>query len=367
MSFIRAKQIPPRTGNWYDYEVRTVHIGGKVRQQIIRYVGKHGTGDRTLTDAGVFHNRPPTGDNLTAIASSKPVTPKVSCKHCNGTHTRKYGLYKGIQNYYCDDCNRKFIGTDAVPHGRVSPAYIASALDEFYGGMSFHEIEYNIENQTDNDISHTAVTKWIDKYTDKAIRATKDLHPKVGDVWIADETYLKTDIKTSDPKGVVFWDIIDAKTRFILATRVTTTRSTQDAKKLMLLASKRAGKTPKVVITDGLRAYIDGIEQAYGADTKHKQGSPFKVENNTSLIERFHNTLKSRTKVTRDLKDTETLKRFTDGWLVYYNFFRPDMALDNKRPAEVAGLDYPYHSWADVVDYKKSPIVQTLPTITESA
>lgn len=25
MSFVRAKEIPPRSGNWYDYEVETVH------------------------------------------------------------------------------------------------------------------------------------------------------------------------------------------------------------------------------------------------------------------------------------------------------------------------------------------------------
>jgi len=84
------------------------------------------------------------------------------------------------------------------------------------------------------------------------------------------------------------------------------------------------------------------------------------VENSTSLIERFHNTLKDRTKVMRDLKDTRTLKRFTDGWLVHYNFFRPNMALDNKSPAETAGLKYDCHDWADVVGYKKAPLIQTL-------
>jgi transposase-like protein len=128
----------------------------------------------------------------------------------------------------------------------------------------------------------------------------------------------------------------------------------------MELASKRAGKTPKVVVTDKLGAYIGGIELAFGADTKHNQGSPFHTKHSTSLIERFHGTLKDRTKVMRDLRDKETLKRFADGWLVHYNFFRPNMALDNRPPAEVAGLKYESHNWADIVGYKKAPIVQTL-------
>jgi len=43
MSFIRAKEIPPRSGNWYDYEVKTVHEGKRVIQQHIRYIGKSGS------------------------------------------------------------------------------------------------------------------------------------------------------------------------------------------------------------------------------------------------------------------------------------------------------------------------------------
>ena len=42
MSFIRAKEIPPRSGNWYDYEVKTIHEGKKVIQKVIRYIGKSG-------------------------------------------------------------------------------------------------------------------------------------------------------------------------------------------------------------------------------------------------------------------------------------------------------------------------------------
>jgi transposase-like protein len=231
--------------------------------------------------------------------------------------------------------------------------------------MSYREIEDGIDQNTDGDISHTAVQKWVTKFTNKAISQTKNLHPKVSDTWIADETYLHTDEKTKDPKGVCFWDIIDADTRFLLATIVTTTRSTQDAKRLMELAAKRAGKTPKTVVTDKLAAYIDGIELAFGADSEHRQGGPFDVENDTNLIERFHSTLKSRTKVMRDLKNKHMLKRFTDGWLVHYNFFRPHEYEDGERtiyktPAEVAGLSCDIKNWSDVVGAEKEQIVKVL-------
>jgi putative transposase len=358
MSFIRAKEIPPRSGRWYDYLVKTTHEGPHVRQKVVQYLGKAGTyAMPNIADTGantISHS-------VTAIDNNpKPITPKVACKFCQSEHTVKFGQYKGVQNYFCKDCQTKFSGTDALEHGRVSPSHIASAMNEYYSGMSYHEIENNIQQNTGGEISHTAVQKWVTKFTNKAIMQTKDLHPKVGDTWIADETFLHTDEKTKDPKGVCFWDIIDADTRFLLATIVTTTRNKQDAKRLMELAAKRAGKSPKVVVTDKLAAYIDGIELAYGSETKHQQGSPFSIENSTSLIERFHNTLKDRTKVMRDLKNTRTLKRFTDGWLVHYNFFRPNMALDNRPPAMVAGLKYDCQDWACVVGAEKTPLVQTL-------
>jgi putative transposase len=365
MSFIRAKQIPPRTGNWYDYEVKTVHENGKVRQEIIRYIGLSGKSHGRLSGGSVV---------LNPIASSDtPSQPKikVTCKICQSASTRKYGTYKGIQNYFCNDCKTKFTGTDALPHGRVSPQYIASALNEFYNGLSFHDIENNIDTLTNDDISHTSVIKWVNKYTSDAIKATKDLHPIVGDTWIADETFVRVDksksnienpySKSRKAKWVVFWDIIDADTRFLLASHLATSRGVNDASILMEKATERAGgKMPKVVITDKLKSYIDGIEQAYGSYTKHLQSSAFEVQNNNNLIERFHNSLKERTKVMRAQKNKATLQRFTDGWLVHYNFFRPHMSLGNKPPAEVAGLKCQYQNWADVVGYEKEPIVKVL-------
>jgi putative transposase len=377
MSFIRAKQIPPCTGNWYDYEVESYRDKGQVKQRIIQYIGRSG---KVSHPTLLGHRASISTSTDSPMPNTQPKL-KVVCKFCGSQHTRKYGMYKGAQNYYCDDCNTKFTGTDALAHGRVSPVHIVNALNEFYDGMSFHEIENSIENRTASDISHTAVMKWVKKYTKEAIRQTKDLQPKVGDTWIADETYMRIDkLKPNDPninnpysksrkaKWVVFWDIIDADTRFLLASVAANSRSAGEAKELMLKAAKRAGKLPKVVVTDKLRSYVEGIELAFGADTKHRQGEPFQVEDNTNLIERFHGTIKDRTKVMRALRNRTTLKTFMDGWLVYYNYFRPHMSLNGKRPAEEAGLKYDSKSWADIVGVEKQPIVKPLepqPVMTE--
>ena len=78
----------------------------------------------------------------------------------------------------------------------------------------------------------------------------KPLKPNVGDTWVADETVIKIG-------GKKYWllDIICPKTRFLLATHLSPNRGTPQARILMELASERAGKVPKVVVTDSLRSY----------------------------------------------------------------------------------------------------------------
>jgi len=43
---------------------------------------------------------------------------------------------------------------------------------------------------------------------------------------------------------------------------------------------------------------------------------------------------------------------------VHYNYLRPHTALDDKTPAEVAGIDFPYENWADITRHKPSkPVI----------
>jgi putative transposase len=222
---------------------------------------------------------------------------------------------------------------------------IADALNMYYEGMSLNEIRRNFIQQDGNYISKVSPYNWAHRFTELVQKEADKYHPNVGGVWVADETVIQI-----AGKNVWLWDIIDTKTRFLLATHLSYTRTSKDAQILMERAYKRAGKYPRIVYTDKLRAYLEGIEQAYGAESKHVQGGPFDIQNNTNFIERFHSTLKSRTKVMRDLKSIDTAREFLGGWLIHYNYFRPHMSLRDRTPASVAGVKFPFHNWKDIVD-----------------
>ena len=276
----------------------------------------------------------------------------VTCKYCGSKNVVKNGTKGEYQYYLCRDCGHTFAGNNALPGMRFPPDRIATAIRLFYQGLSIDKIRRELDSQYHVYPSDSTVYEWVVRYTKEAVKEAKYSNIKVGGVWIADETVLKLD---KDVK-VWFWDIIDDQTRFLLGSHISLTRTTKDAQALMESALKRAGKPPRIIYSDKLAAYLDGIELTFGADTTHKQGNPFDVENNTNLIERFHSTLKSRTEIMRGMQRPETATLIMDGWLIYYNFFRPHEALRDlpprgldKTPAYVAKADYPYKSWLDVV------------------
>jgi transposase-like protein len=275
----------------------------------------------------------------------------VVCKFCGSHNVRSYGSYRGIPRWWCKDCQRKFVDNDALPGMRTPIVQIADVLSMFYEGLSLNAIRRNLEQTYNNYPSDSTVYGWVVRFTKSAISQIKDYKAKVGKVWVADETVLKI-----AGENVWFWDVIDDKTRFLLASHISLTRTTPSARLLMEQASERAVRPDKItILTDKLAAYLDGIELVFGADAKHIPAKTLRASPGTQLIERFHGTLKARTKIMRGLKSRESAKLFTDGWLVHYNFFRPHEALKirygNLTPAEKAGIKFPFRNWLEVVKH----------------
>jgi len=268
----------------------------------------------------------------------------IACKFCGSRNVIRYGHYRNIQRFFCKDCKRKFADNDALPNMQTPIDQIGAAIGMYYEGQSLNKVCRLLTQIYHSYPSDSTVYRWIAKFTKQAVNEAKDYKLDVGDVWVADETVLKI-----DGKNVWFWDIIDAKTRFLLASRLSRSRATKEAALVMNAARRRASKSPKKILTDKMGAYINAIDLVFGGAAKHIQTKPFTVEVNTNLIERFHGTLKDRTKVMRGLKDIKSARLITDGFLLHYNYLRPHEALKGKTPAEVAGVKYPYRNWQEIV------------------
>jgi transposase-like protein/predicted RNA-binding Zn-ribbon protein involved in translation (DUF1610 family) len=280
-------------------------------------------------------------------------TERITCRYCGSDTVLRYGKNRrGVQRYKCPKCKKVFLDVDALPRMRIEVKHLGDVIGQYYGGMSLKELRRQFEQQHNVPIARSSFDRWLTKFSKIAVDTANEYHPKVGSKWIADECVLKI-----DGRNVWCWDIIDADTRFLLATHLSYTRTTKDAKELMEKAARVAGKTPKVVITDSLRAYIDGIELAFGSETKHIQSKPFaEADISTNKIERWHSTLRTREGIMRGLKSLDTAQALLDGWLVHYNYFRPHESLDDVPPGEAAGVKLPFKTWLDVIESQRVKI-----------
>lgn len=265
----------------------------------------------------------------------------VPCKHCGSIgDVVKYGTYRGAQRYWCKKCQRKFVDNDAPLGFRFPTEIIAFALDSYYEGLSINAVTRKVANTYEGrTVAHAAVYGWIEKYSRKAGRFVDSVRARTGRTWVADETVLKI-----GGKNLWLLDVLDADSRYLLATHITTSRTTRSAKLFMEKARENATRLPKYVVTDKLAAYQDGIEQAYGADVIHAATGAFRDGLSTQLIERLHGTWKQRTKVMRGLARAETAEILADGFRFHYNFVRPHESLSGKTGERTPGMA------AEVVD-----------------
>ena len=88
--------------------------------------------------------------------------------------------------------------------------------------------------------------------------------------------------------------------------------------------------------------FSSAIGHAYWRETKalavqHIRHVRMSGDNNNNRMERMNGEIRDREKVMRSLKRSDT--PILTGYRIYHNYIRPHMALDNKTPAEVAGIE----------------------------
>jgi transposase-like protein len=237
---------------------------------------------------------------------------------------------------------------------KVPITEVADAVDSYFKGMSIPQIRENLFQQYNDRPSVASIFGWLTRFSKIAVDEASKHEPKLGETWQADEMVVRVAGMKGD-KGWL-WDCMDEKSRYLIASRLSPTRSGRDAEALLLEATKRAGKIPKVVKTDRLSSYTDGLERAFGSEApEHIQSKGFASATNTNLVERLQGTIRSRVKVLRGLRTLETAQRWIEAYRVYYNYFRPHESLGGKTPAEAAGIRFPFSNWKEVVESQAFP------------
>ena len=283
-------------------------------------------------------------------------TVSVHCPYCQGDSVVKNGTREGKQIFLCKDCRKQFRDTGATNGHKVPAEQVGAAIEMYYRGMSYKQVAEAMERMFDRpEPSKATIYEWVKEYSEKAGEELDGQKPNVGDEWVADE--LAVDI---DGWQMWVWNIMDSKTRYILATHVSRTRTGKAAIELMEKAKDEAGKDPNTIKSDKLRSYGPAIKKVF-PKTLHIKSQGIRSSLNNNLSERLQGTIRSRDKTRRGMESIRTGQAFMDGWTIYYNHMRDHEALDGKTPAQAAKLKPEITEWADVVKGDTTPQVFALP------
>ena len=264
--------------------------------------------------------------------------------NCGTTCKRKTGQR-------CDTCRRPGSLPPGVVHvepparkPHATPRQMGAAVDMYFDGLSYRRTAENIGDYFDRPTSAASVFSWVHSLSDKANDVVKEIKVDTGPEWVADELQVTVG-------GEQYWlfNVMDSKSRFLLSAYLSRERGSRAAATALSLARERAANAPKKIKTDGLRSYQSAVKTAFPTHpVKHVVSKGIRAEINNNLSERLQGTVRDRDKTLRGLKHRDTGQNYLDGLVVHYNYFRPHGGLDGKKPAESAGAELPFATWADV-------------------
>lgn len=275
----------------------------------------------------------------------------VNCPKCQSEQIVKRGIRlterrENIQKYFCKSCNYRFSIDNPFFRMRNHQQMITQCTDMYYSGMSFRKIADHLRRFFPKNVHYSTIYRWIIKYVPIMENFTEKQKINAGWQLQGDEVEYKRRI-SKNGKGIAnefFIDIIDIESRYLVASQYSANRDTTALKKVYIKARNKVGDNVKVISTDGLNAYPRVLRKTFGLKaqaTKNPKIIHQIIKSDSGKfnykVERFHNTLRERTKVMRgfhgSITSAQTLMR---GYEIYYNWIKNHLALKGKTPSQVA-------------------------------
>ena len=273
---------------------------------------------------------------------------EINCPECGHEHVVKAGIRRGEQRYQCQHCKKKFQHNGKSEGQRFNDNWVGTAIFNYFSGMSFESVARSMQHQYGiPKPSKSTIYNWVRQYGHKAFELGQRHKANTGDLWVADEITMD-----ADGDKVYVWNVMDQKSRFLIATHASKSHSISEAKKVMAKAVAASTKLPKEVRTDDLPAYDKAIlDMVPGAKHAVSQGAREFINNN--LSERLQGTLRQRIKTLRGLQNLESSQEYMDGVAAHYNYVRLHEGIGNITPAQAAGVEPGFNNWIDVVKSKE--------------
>lgn len=261
------------------------------------------------------------------------------CPKCDSGNLKKHGIRHNknydLQRYSCKDCRFRFTTNLGFEKMKGTPQIVTSAMQLYFSGESFRSVQ-NFLRLQGVEVTHKTVYNWVKKYVGLMEKYLENITPQVGDVWRADELFVRIKGKPN-----YIYALMDDDSRFWLAKQIAEKKFSADVEPMFRDAMGTAQKKPKIMITDGAGNFRRASRRVFYTNEKprvrHIRHIHIQGDKNNNKMERLNGEIRDREKVMRGLKKEDS--PVISGYQIYHNYIRPHMALDGKTPADKAGIE----------------------------
>ena len=179
------------------------------------------------------------------------------------------------------------------------------------------------------------------------------LTPQVSQTWHADEMRIGVDGNLRN-----LWNLMDHRTRYLLAIQVTKRKGAAEVKRLLDSGLQASKRTKLTLISDGLASYHKAVadySREKGPTIRHRADTALAKRDSNNRLERLNETVRQRIKTMRGLDNDRSSRIFARGFAAYYNHVRPHSTLKGKTPGEAAKAWKPTgtNRWLSLIRYDR--------------
>ena len=266
----------------------------------------------------------------------------LTCPRCESKFIRKAGSRRGHQLYNCKSCNKKFRANGKPEGRRFTAEIIDKAIRNYHLGLSYRNVAVDIERTYKVPKPSTGTLyKWINEFANKANDVLQHYPAYASGPWLVDHMPINV-LK----ENVYNIHVIDAASKYLLATEVVNECSQQNVELIIKKALNASSLRPSVIEIPDLDFYKLAISNLL-PNTKYKI---LDHSENISTTEQFQETTKERIDTMRVMTNLETAQNFFNSFSIHYNFFKENSALHGKTPGEAAKVNQPFKTWKDIVN-----------------
>jgi transposase-like protein/rubredoxin len=300
------------------------------------------------------------------------ITDERICPNCKSDKLIQKGKRKNKsgskQKYKCLVCGAFFV-LDPTKGIKGNARMVCLVLDMYYKGNSLRDIQDTLYKNFGLKLHHETVRRWINRFMSRINDYTSTLKPQTSERIHIDEQSVQI-----GKENEWCWNILDNKTRFLLANQITKSRFINDARRIMQKAKPYLSQKPTEIATDKgkfypkaiRREFMIGWHRIHGLNVQDESLLHATSKMDNQIIERYHATFRERDKVIRGQKNEKGAERYIKNWRTFYNFVKPHMTFNGLTPSEVAGISIgnERNRWLSLIKLSAESNIAQVPNAT---